>query len=138
MKNRDTFSSYHPAVNFLYFGLVLLFAMCLMHPVCLGITLAAAVTYHMYLKGHKAVRFSLLFMLPVMLLAAVVNPAFNHEGATILTYLPSGNPLTSESIWYGIAAAAMLAALPPEERRALPPKVDVTCHMCGRTWTVVT
>lgn len=111
MKNRDTFSSYHPAVNFLYFGLVLLFAMCLMHPVCLGITLAAAVTYHMYLKGHKAVRFSLLFMLPVMLLAAVVNPAFNHEGATILTYLPSGNPLTSESIWYGIAAAAMLAAV---------------------------
>ena len=111
MKNRDTFSSYHPAVNFLYFGLVLLFAMCLMHPVCLGITLAAAVTYHMYLKGHKAVRFSLLFMLPVMLLAAVVNPAFNHEGATILTYLPSGNPLTFESIWYGIAAAAMLAAV---------------------------
>lgn len=35
-------------------------------------------------------------------------------------------------------AAAMLAALPPEERRALPPKVDVTCHMCGRTWTVMT
>lgn len=111
MKNRDTFSSYHPAVNFLYFGLVLLFAMCLMHPVCLGITLAAAVTYHVYLKGHKAARFSLLFMLPVMILAAVVNPAFNHEGTTILTYLPSGNPLTSESIWYGIAAAAMLAAV---------------------------
>ena len=111
MKNRDTFSSYHPAVNFLYFGLVLLFAMCLMHPVCLGITLAAAVAYHVYLKGHKAVRFSLLFMLPVMLLAALVNPAFNHEGATILTYLPSGNPLTAESIWYGIAAAAMLAAV---------------------------
>ena len=111
MKNRDTFSSYHPAVNFLYFGLVLLFAMCLMHPVCLGITLAAAVAYHVYLKGHKAVRFSLLFMLPVMILAAVVNPAFNHEGTTILTYLPSGNPLTSESIWYGIAAAAMLAAV---------------------------
>ena len=111
MKNRDTFSSYHPAVNFLYFGLVLLFAMCLMHPVCLGITLAAAVTYHVYLKGHKAARFSLLFMLPVMILAALVNPAFNHEGTTILTYLPSGNPLTSESIWYGIAAAAMLAAV---------------------------
>lgn len=111
MKNRDTFSSYHPVVNFLYFGLVLLFAMCLMHPVCLGITLAAAVTYHVYLKGHKAARFSLLFMLPVMILAAVVNPAFNHEGTTILTYLPSGNPLTSESIWYGIAAAAMLAAV---------------------------
>ena len=33
-------------------------------------------------------------------------------------------------------AAAMLAALSPEERAALPPKVDVTCHMCGRTFTV--
>ena len=35
-------------------------------------------------------------------------------------------------------AAAMLAALPPEERKKLPPEVDVTCHMCGRTWTVRT
>jgi molecular chaperone Hsp33 len=35
-------------------------------------------------------------------------------------------------------AAAMLAALPPGERAALPPAVDVTCHMCGRTFTVRT
>lgn len=35
-------------------------------------------------------------------------------------------------------AAAMLAALPPDERKNLPPEVDVTCHMCGRTWTVRT
>ena len=33
------------------------------------------------------------------------------EGATILAYLPSGNPLTLESIAYGFAAAAMLAAV---------------------------
>jgi len=33
-------------------------------------------------------------------------------------------------------ASAMLAALPPAERAGLPPKVDVTCHLCGRTWTV--
>ena len=30
--------------------------------------------------------------LPVLLLAALVNPAFNHAGVTILIYLPSGNP----------------------------------------------
>ena len=34
-----------------------------------------------------------------------------HEGETILTYLPSGNPLTLESIVYGFAAAAMLAGV---------------------------
>ena len=33
-------------------------------------------------------------------------------------------------------AVAMLAALSPEERAALPPTIDITCHMCGRTFTV--
>ena len=35
-------------------------------------------------------------------------------------------------------AAAILAAIPEAERAALPPQLDVTCHMCGRTWTVST
>jgi len=35
-------------------------------------------------------------------------------------------------------AEAMLAALPEAERAALPPQLDVTCHLCGRTWTVAT
>ena len=35
-------------------------------------------------------------------------------------------------------ATAMLAALSTEERAGLPPSVDITCHMCGRTWTIPT
>ena len=35
-------------------------------------------------------------------------------------------------------AEAMLAALPESERAALPPQLDITCHLCGRTWTVAT
>lgn len=35
-------------------------------------------------------------------------------------------------------ATAMLAALSDEERADLPPSVDITCHMCGRTWTIPT
>lgn len=111
LKNRDTFSSYHPLINFLYFGLVMVFSMCFMHPAYLVISLVSAITYSVYLKGRRAVRFSLIYMLPMLLFAALVNPAFNHEGATILTYLPTGNPLTLESITYGFAAAAMLAAV---------------------------
>ena len=45
------------------------------------------------------------------LLAALVNPAFVHQGATILTYFPSGNPLTLESILYGCASGVLLAAV---------------------------
>ena len=108
---KDSFSDYHPLVNFLYFALVLLFAMVFMHPVCLLISLVCAFAYSIYLNRHKAIRFGLIFMLPMLIVTALVNPAFNHEGSTILEYLPSGNPLTLESIVYGIAAALMLIAV---------------------------
>ena len=85
--------------------------MCLMHPVYLLISLIGALAYDIYLKGRKAVRFAVMGLLPMAVLAALVNPAFNHEGATILTYLPSGNPLTLESMLYGVAAAVMLASV---------------------------
>ena len=35
-------------------------------------------------------------------------------------------------------AVAMLAALSEEERKSLPPSIDITCHMCGHTFTVKT
>ena len=47
----------------------------------------------------------------MLLITALVNPAFNHEGATILTYFHTGNPLTFESMIYGVAAATMLASV---------------------------
>ena len=107
----DSFSTYHPAVNFLYFTLVLLCSMFLMHPLCLAVSLGSAVAYALCLGGRKALRFQLRFLLPLLLLTALLNPAFNHQGVTILLYLPSGNPLTAESIFYGLASAAMMAAV---------------------------
>ena len=111
MRNRDTFSGYHPVINLFYFVLVLAFSMVLMHPVCLCISLTAALCCSLTLGGKKSVRGSLLLLLPMALVAAAVNVLFNHEGATILAYLPSGNPLTLESIIYGFSAAVMLSAL---------------------------
>ena len=111
MKSRDTFSGYHPVINFVYFALVLIFTMFFMHPVSLVVSLGCAVAYSIYLTGKNAIRFSLRFILPMMVMAALINPAFNHEGVTVLAYLPSGNPLTLESILYGIASAVMLASV---------------------------
>ena len=108
---KDSFSTYHPLVNFLYFALVLVFAMLFIHPVCLVISLVGAFSYSIYQGGRKAARFGYIFMLPMFIVTALINPAFNHEGATILTYLPGGNPLTLESIIYGAATALMLIAV---------------------------
>ncbi len=105
------FRTYHPIVNFIYFLLVIGLSMFLMHPVSLGITLFSAIVYITVLKGKKAALISVFSAIPIMLLGAVINPLFSHEGITILTYLPSGNPLTLESFYYGFAAAAMLMAV---------------------------
>jgi len=92
----------------LYFVLVIGCAMVLTHPVCLGLSFLCAFSYSIYLNGKRALRFNLLYMLPMLLIAMLINPAFNHQGVTILAYLPSGNPLTLESILYGISAAFLL------------------------------
>lgn len=107
----DAFSRYHPLVNFLFFALVLAYSMVLMHPVCLAVSLLGALLYAGQLEGRRALARHLRVALPVLLLAALVNPAFNHTGVTILIYLPSGNPLTLESILYGLAAGTMLCAV---------------------------
>ena len=108
---KDRFASYHPLVNFLFFALVLGFSMALRHPLAQGISLFSACAYAIEVEGRKAVVFCLKFCLPMLLLAAVFNPAFSHEGVTILLYFPTGNPLTLESILYGLSAGAMIVTV---------------------------
>ena len=105
----DAFFEFHPVVNFVYFILVLGFTLVLGHPLCLSLSLLSALCYRRYLP-HKQERF-LCWLLPIALLTAILNPAFSHEGVTILTYLPSGNPLTAESIAYGIGAGFLLVTI---------------------------
>lgn len=103
--------SCHPAVSFGYFAVVIACSMFFMHPLCLSASLLGALLYVARLKGRRGLRRHVVWVLPAALLAAVLNPAFVHQGVTILTYLPSGNPLTLESLLYGLAAGCMLSAV---------------------------
>ncbi len=107
----NEFKTYHPIVNFIYFAFVIGFSMFLMHPIALGISLGCSFLYSCMLQGGKGAKRNLSYMLPMLLAMALVNPLFNHEGVTILWYFPSGNPLTLESILYGVAAAGMLLSV---------------------------
>lgn len=107
----DAFQNFHPFVNFTYFALVLGFTMASTHPAAQMLSLACALLYAIQCEGRRAVLFSVKFVLPLVLLAACVNPAFNHQGSVILCHLPSGNPLTLESLLYGLSAAAMFASV---------------------------
>lgn len=106
--NKDCFGKYHPIVNFIYFAVILFFAMINLNPICLLISTTSAFLYALYLVQTEVILKKLKYMLPLMLVAMVINPIFNHEGSTILAYFKSGNPLTLESIYYSIASSVMI------------------------------
>ena len=107
----NEFKTYHPIVNFVYFVFVIGFSCVFLHPACLCISLLGGFTYSVMLKGKKQVKTNLIYMLPMLVAMTLINPAFNHEGVTIIEYLPSGNPLTLESIIYGLCAATMIVSV---------------------------
>ena len=110
MRN-DSFSRKHPAVIFAYFSAVISLCAFFRHPVMTVVSLICSVSYSLYLNPRATRKLLLTFCLPVFLLTAVINSAFNHRGTIRLAVLPSGNALTLESIVYGAFAALMLSSL---------------------------
>ena len=108
---RDAFLGYHPVVNLLFFASVISFSMLLTHPLAQAISLVCAILYGIVAEGRRSLLFLLKFCLPTVLVTAWINPAFNHEGVTILRYLESGNPLTLESILYGVGSGLLLVSV---------------------------
>lgn len=107
----NEFKRYHPIVNFAYFVFAIVFSCLFLHPVTLAISLICGFAYSCVLKGTAQIGKNLKYTIPSLLLMALINPAFNHEGATILTYLPGGNPLTLESVYYGLISASMIVSV---------------------------
>ncbi len=105
------FKEYHPTVNFIYFILVIVYSCVFMHPVSITVSLFGAISYLMLLKGFKEIKNTLFYILGVVCITGIINPLFNHEGATIITYFKNGNPLTLQSIVYGFLSGGMLSSV---------------------------
>lgn len=108
---RDSFAEYHPLVNLIYFILVISFSLVLMHPLAQAVSLVCGVIYAVSIHGRKTVSFLLKFSLPMVIMTAFINSLFNHEGITVLLNFPGGNPLTLESLLYGLLAGVMIVSL---------------------------
>ncbi len=109
-RRMNYFASYHPINQFLYYMIILAVTMFFRHPVLLALSVTGAATYGIWMKRGKVGKFFLM-VLPVCIVSAVVNPLFSHEGVTILGYFSNGNPVTLESILYGLSSGVMLAAV---------------------------
>ena len=108
--NKDAFSGFHPAVNLTFFAMVLGLTMFIQQPVYLLISIVSGCAYLFYMQGKKGMLRQVGYLLPILLLMAIMNPMFNHEGVTVLWYLPNDNPVTLEAICFGLAAAVMMGA----------------------------
>lgn len=106
----DSFGSSHPIITFTYFMLMVVFSMIFLHPLWMLLSFGGAFLYSLFLKGRKALLFFGGFVLPVMVVSALINPLFNHQGMTILFYFRD-NPITAESIAYGIATGFMFGSI---------------------------
>lgn len=111
MENIDSFAGYHPIVNLAYFVIVIAIAMFSMHPVIICISLIMSLVYLTYLIGIRKVIGRLKLLVTMTIMIIVINPLFNHEGMTILGYFKTGNPLTLESIIYGIFMALLMMSV---------------------------
>lgn len=108
--NRDAFSGFHPVVNFLFFVAALGLTMFIQQPVYLLISMISGCAYLLYLQGKKGFLRQVGYLVPILVMMAIMNPMFNHEGVTVLWYLPNDNPITLEAICFGLASAVMMGA----------------------------
>lgn len=107
---KDAFDSIHPIVEFAFFAFAIVLPMLLLHPVLIGISFFAALLWAAKLNGRRILNMLLKFILPMMLVVAILNPLFNHQGTTVLFYLKN-NPVTLESAGYGLVSSMMFASV---------------------------
>ena len=104
------FNGLHPAVSMLFFVAVLSFTLVCTHPIMCAVSLAGAMAFSWKLRGWKAMRSTLVFVLPMFLLILISNPLFNHKGVTLLFKL-FHQWITLEAFVYGAVSAMQLAAV---------------------------
>jgi len=106
---RDAFSGYHPAVNFIFFLAVLGFGVVILHPAFLTAGLIGAFSYYLLLRGIKGLK-QIALMMPLFLAVILLNPLINRDGATVL-FMVFGKPYTLEALIYGAVLSGMFLTM---------------------------
>ena len=106
---RDGFSSFHPAVNFLFFAGAIGFGVVIQHPAYLAAGVVCGLVYYLLLHGWKGLKL-LGAMIPMFCLITLVNPLINTYGKTVLfTYF--GRNWTLEAMVYGMVLGGMFVLM---------------------------
>ncbi|MDO4519319.1 MAG: energy-coupling factor transporter transmembrane component T [Eubacteriales bacterium] len=109
MTNKDSFTEYHPIINFMFFIGAIVCGMFYIHPYFVGVSVFCAAAYLITVRGTKA--FSILAgMCGVFIVISIINPIFNTNGEHVLCQL-FGRPYTLEALLYGMTLAGMMVSI---------------------------
>lgn len=107
----NSFNGRHPVVNYIFFGMVLICAMCITHPAFIIISFLSATIYYIKLQGIKPMGKMFIGLCFIIFLTIIINGLFNHYGVTNLYRFRNGNYLTLEAIAYGAALGGVFATV---------------------------
>lgn len=107
---RNCFSSYHPAVIFLYFAGAAGLSMCTLHPLYTAVSWLSSFLLLWTLKGIRRAAGQLGFGIVIAAATALINLFTNSLGLTVLFYI-GGTPVTAEALLYGLCSGGMLASV---------------------------
>ena len=100
----------HPAVNLIYFGIVIYGMLTFQHPVFLLISFLCAFGYSVKRNGIRALFFNVT-LLPLIGAFALYYSSYTHFGVTVLERNLIGNNITLESIIYGAVLGCNVAGV---------------------------
>lgn len=100
----------HPLVIFIYLAGLICFGFIFKSPIFQVSLFAVVCLLSLYYNGFKSTLKTLRMCLTVGVLIIIINPLTNHRGTFILFYL-FDNPITLESVIYGLINALMVSSL---------------------------
>ncbi|MBU5487070.1 energy-coupling factor transporter transmembrane protein EcfT [Clostridium sp. MSJ-8] len=107
---KDSFSKMHPIINLIFFSMIIIFTGLFNKPIYMAISFISSFIFSVYLNRKGAIKYNLIFVIPLMIILSVLYPIWNHQGVTILVYVDY-NPITLESIYYGISLGVRTASI---------------------------
>lgn len=106
----DEFDRYHPIINFIFFAIVCVITMCQTQIVMAGISFVCAAIYFFSQNGMSQIKYFFMVII-MMIVTSLINPLFSHRGATLLFYSFTGNPITLESVLFGLNSGVIVGAM---------------------------
>lgn len=107
---RDTFSTYNPILNFIFFICAIVLGMFFIHPIFLLSSCFMSSSYYLTIHKRKGLKF-IFTLLPVFIVLSVINPFFNKYGQTVIFTYFSGRVYTLEALYYGMALGSMFISI---------------------------